>query len=163
MSNFHVGQIVYVVLNKRNSVQPFRVVEMITKKTLAGEVTNFRLQGGDSATSSIMMDELDGEIFETADDVRHNLVERASIQIDKIVDAAMATSIDWFGSTTSSNEKIVHELPEVKSDRPKLRSIVDEQQNSEPPTNSSSTTVSDDSTPVIMPDGSVVRVKLPRL
>ena len=35
MSSYQVGQIVYVVLKKKMAVQPFRIVEIITKKTLA--------------------------------------------------------------------------------------------------------------------------------
>lgn len=167
MSNFHVGQIVYVVLNRRNCVQPFRVVEIITKKTLSGEQVNYRLQGGDNVSTMTMLDELDGEIFETAEDVRQNLVERASIQIDKIVDDAMSVSIDWFGSSTSSSEKVVHELPGSPSDTLKSKATVSEKLSPKvvmPAAASPKITGSnDDTTPVIMPDGSVVRVRLPQI
>ena len=143
MSSYQVGQIVYVVLKKKMAVQPFRIVEIITKKTLAGEETNYRLQGGPDSSKTQMLDQIEGEIFETPDEVRRVLVERAFEQIYKIVDASMAMSFDWFDSTKSPSaplvEKTIHELPEPKENLSNTRI-------------KSATEDEDDATAVMMPD-----------
>lgn len=156
MNSYYVGQIVYVVLNKRVAVQPFRIVEIITKRTLDGEETNYRLQGGPNSSSSVMLNDLDGELFETSDAVRTALVERAAEQIDKIVDDAMSKSFDWYGAATSSPEKMetktIHELPEIK---PRPRAEL-------PPSKPKIMDDPDVST-VMMPDGTMMKVKLPKI
>ena len=42
--NYSVGQILFVVLNKKGQVYPMQVIEEIRKKTLKGEVTTYVLQ-----------------------------------------------------------------------------------------------------------------------
>ena len=96
---YSVGQILFVIMNKKNQVYPMQVVEEITKKTLRGEVTNYVLQGGSSIESTIMLDQVDGEVFDSADEVRRILQARASAQINKLVSAAVDKSKEWYESS----------------------------------------------------------------
>lgn len=102
--SYSVGQILFVVLNKKSQVYPMQVVEEIRKKTLKGEVTTYVLQGGSDPNSTLELEQVDGEIFESADDVRQTLLSRATQQITKIVVAAVAKSKEWYGIQTASKE-----------------------------------------------------------
>lgn len=96
-----IGQVLFVVLNKKSQIYPMQVVEIITKKSLQGEDIKYLLQGGASKTSTVLLNEVDGEIFDSAEKARQVLVKRATSQINKLVDAALAKSKEWYGSDVS--------------------------------------------------------------
>jgi len=54
-----VGQVLYFVLSKKNQVYPMQVVEIITKKTLAGEEVSYILQAGPEKETKITFDQVD--------------------------------------------------------------------------------------------------------
>lgn len=110
--SYSVGQILFVVLNKKGQVYPMQVVEEITKKTLRGEETTYVLQGGSDPESRLLIDKVDGEIFDSAEDARSSLVSRATAQINKLVSIAVAKSKEWYGK----NEEFKSEqLPEPET------------------------------------------------
>lgn len=140
---YTIGQVLFVVLSNKNQVYPMQVVEVITKKSLKGEDVKYSLQAG-SGSSTIMLDQVDGEIFDTAEKARKTLIQRATQQINKLVDNAIKKSNEWYKS--SEKEQIVQmieDLPDLSS-----RSTNDLQTHEE-------------STSVILPDGTVAKVKLP--
>jgi hypothetical protein len=107
--SYNVGQILFVVLNKKNQVYPMLVVEEIVKRTLRGEETNYVLQGGSDPSSRLMLDQVDGDIFNSAEEARNVLVSKATSQIEKLVLAAKEKAKEWY--TSSHDENVVHELP----------------------------------------------------
>ena len=98
---YHVGQILFVVLNKKMQVYPMMVIEEIVKKTLKGEETNYVLQGGTDTSTTILLNQVDGEIFESADEAKYVLTSRASLQIEKLVDAAVTKANQWYSNQES--------------------------------------------------------------
>lgn len=103
MNNYEVGQILFVVLNKKNQVYPMQVIEEITKKTLKGEVKTYVLQGGSDPNSTVVLDQIDGEVFDSSEEVRRVLLARATSQINKLVSAAVAKSKDWYLGAGTEN------------------------------------------------------------
>lgn len=99
---YSVGQILFVVLDKKVQVYPMQVVEEIRKKTLKGEVTTYVLQGGSDANSTVELDQVDGEIFESSEEVRQVLLTRVTNQITKIVESAITRSKEWYGTQPSN-------------------------------------------------------------
>ena len=83
-----IGQVLFVVLSKKNQVYPMQVIEVITKKTLNGEEVSYVLQAGSDKDSKVTLSQVDGEVFNTAEDAKHTLVQRATSQSIKLVDAA---------------------------------------------------------------------------
>lgn len=129
---YSVGQVVYIILSKKGQVYPMRIIEEITKKTLKGEETNYVAQAGADLSTTILLDQIEGEIFVTANEAKKILIERATSQIEKIVDNAVLKAKEWY--TEKSNDDVeIHELPQPKED--------------EYPT-------------VKLPDGSVARLKI---
>ena len=94
--NYRVGQVLYVVLNKQTAVYPMQVVEEITKKTLNGVEVDYILRAGGPDSKNIRLNEVDGEIFDTADKARAVLTERVIISIHKRVDSAVLKAKEWY-------------------------------------------------------------------
>lgn len=74
-----------------------QIVEIVTKKTLMGEEINYILQAGPDKTKKISIDHIDGEIFESSEKARQVLIERATQQINRLVDAAISKTSEWYG------------------------------------------------------------------
>jgi ferric-dicitrate binding protein FerR (iron transport regulator) len=99
---YRVGQVIFVVLNKRMQVFPMMIVEEIVKRTMHGEEVNYVLQGGTDTSTTILLNKVDGEIFESAEEAKYVLTSRATSQIEKLVDSAVELAAVWYeGSITS--------------------------------------------------------------
>lgn len=153
---YAVGQILYFILAKKNQVYPMQVVEMITKKTLTGEEVSYILQAGPEKETKLTFDQVDGEVFDSPDVLRQTLIQRATLQVNKLIDNAVSKSDTWYVQSKSnvSNTSIqlpqtIQNLPEfiTKNDQQIQQKIIDD----------------DDDSMVTMPDGSVMRVKLPSI
>jgi hypothetical protein len=138
---YTIGQVIFVVLAKKSQVYPMQVVEVITKKTLQGEDVRYVLQAGSSGATTVMLDELDGEIFDNAEKARSVLVKRATTMVNKIVDAAVSKSKEWYG-TDQASAQTIDDLPDFTH-----RSEPSQQ--------------APDATTVMLPDGTVAKIKLP--
>jgi len=153
---YAVGQILYFILAKKNQVYPMQVVEMITKRTLTGEEVSYILQAGPEKETKLTFDQVDGEVFDSPDVLRQTLIQRATLQVNKLIDNAVSKSDTWYVQSKSnvSNTSIqlpqtIQNLPEfiTKNDQQIQQKIIDD----------------DDDSMVTMPDGSVMRVKLPSI
>jgi hypothetical protein len=135
---YTVGQVVYVIISKKSQVYPMRVIEVISKKTLEGEATQYLLQAGSDPTSTIMLDKIDGEVYTSAEEVQKTLINRATAQIKKLVDVAAKKSVEWYGPRSSQAA-----LPEedIQFDISKAESL--------------------EQTKVMLPDGTIATVKIP--
>lgn len=146
VENYSIGQVLFVVSNKKIQVYPVQVIEVIHKKTLQGEDIKYLLQDGIEKDSTIMLDEVDGEIFDSAEHVRVALIDRATKQINNIVDFATRNSREWYGPKTIKEQK-----PETIENLPDLNSLKYQ----------SSTIESSEVAEVMLPDGTIAKIKLP--
>lgn len=148
--NYKIGQILFVVLKKQSQVFPMQCIEIITKKTLEGEEINYKVRGGQDANATLMVNEIDGEIFDSSEKARSALTDRATRSISKIVDIAVQKASEWYGPNA-------FEAPEgdVLATLKKQPEPIGKKQNKPrlaPP---------GEGTPVQLEDGTVVRVKMP--
>lgn len=141
---YSIGQVLFVVLSKKNQIYPMQVVETITKRTLRGEEVSYVLQAGSDKTSKVSLDTVDGEIFDSAEKARSTLVQRATLQINKLIDVAKSKSSEWYGS---------EEQPQTINDLPDLPTRPQKKQED----------IENDVSMVTMPDGSVMKVRLPKI
>ena len=93
---YTVGQVLYVVLKKETRIYPMQVVEEITKKTLDGEVTSYMVRAGNDPKAQILIGDIDGEIFDSADKAKAVLIERATASIARLVDNAVQKAQEWY-------------------------------------------------------------------
>jgi len=138
---YEIGQVVFVVLSKKQQIFPMQVVETVTKKTLQGEEIKYCLQAGSDKSTKIMLDQVDGEIFTSSEDARSTLIARASLQITRLVDSAVKKAKDWYA------EEAKQELNELEIKEPKISFIEQD-------------SVQDE---VVLPDGNVARIKFPTI
>lgn len=139
---YTIGQVLFVVLSKKNQVYPMQVIETITKRTLHGEEISYVLQAGADKESKVTLDKVDGEVFETSDKARKTLIQRATAQINRLVDTAVTKSSEWYNVV--DQPQTIHDLPDLMT---KTSLQVDEEETST----------------VTMPDGSIVKVRLPKI
>jgi len=121
---YSVGQVIYVILNKKGQVYPMRIIEEITKKTLKGEDINYVLQVGSDTSTTILLNDVEGDVFNTADEARSVLIDRATQQIERIVASATAKAKEWY-LTTDNDEQEIHELPPERQEDPNFITLPD--------------------------------------
>lgn len=145
---YSVGQVLYVILAKKSQVYPMQVVEVITKKTLNGEVISYVLQAGPNKETVVTLDKVDGEVYNTAQDAKNVLIERATSQISRIVENAVSKSAEWY--------HVIENMPQTIQDLPDLSTKYAQQ--------SQEIDIEiEDATSVKLPDGTIVKVKLPEI
>ena len=135
---YQIGQILFVVLAKKNQVYPMRIVEVITKKSLKGEEVKYLLQAGSDPATTLMLDQIDGEVFKSAEEAKTVLTKRATSQVAKLINLAVTKSKEWYGTDLPTKHVFNDEINEV-------------------PSGSQEEGISS----VMLPDGTVATVKLP--
>lgn len=139
-----IGQVLYVVLAKKNQVYPMQVIEVITKKTLTGEEIRYVLQGGSDKKSTVFLDQIDGEVFDSSERARKVLVQRATVQINKLIDISIEKAKEWY-----KPKEVTNVIPQRVDDLEELMTedaSIDAVQNSQT---------------IVMPDGTIANIKLP--
>lgn len=136
---YAVGQVVFVIMAKKNQVYPMQVVEVISKKTLTGAKEEYLLQAGPDKNTTILLDKVDGEVFGDPKAVLEALTTRASTQIKKLVGMAVTKAGEWYTNTASPEELSATSFPDL--DTPAAGQSEYET--------------------VTLPDGTVAKVKLP--
>lgn len=123
---YTVGQVIFVVPKQGARVLPMQVIEEITKKTLKGEETTHLVQAGPRGPeANMLISEIDGEIFDTAEKARVVLIERATRSINKLVDSAVKSANEWYPNSFESSgtgilagiKKTIVPSPSVNNER----------------------------------------------
>jgi hypothetical protein len=96
VTTYRVGQVLYVVLSKEAKIYPMQVVEEINKKTLDGSVTTYMVRGGPTTDETLSIEQIEGEIFDSAPKIQKALLERATAGIGARVEAAVAKAHEWY-------------------------------------------------------------------
>jgi|SRR3990167_2732979 hypothetical protein len=91
-----VGQVLYVVPSKQVAIYPMQVIKEVIEKTLNGTETSYVLRGGSDPKTTVKLEEIQGEIFDSAETARMTLIDRATKQITRIVEQAVRKSQEWY-------------------------------------------------------------------
>tara|TARA_Y100000310_G_scaffold9417_1_gene9825 strand:+ start:16017 stop:16466 length:450 start_codon:yes stop_codon:yes gene_type:complete len=87
-----VGQIIFLLANKEAKVYPALVSEQINKKTLSGTEISYVIMLPDNEATCVELSKIDAEVFKSIEDARSEMVERATRQINKILEYAQSIS-----------------------------------------------------------------------
>lgn len=101
-------------------VFPMMIVEEIVKRTMHGEDVNYVLQGGSDASTTILLNQVDGEIFESADEAKYVLTSRATAQIEKLVDSAVSRATEWYNNDAKNVQQEVQEVMTLSQEQIKI-------------------------------------------
>lgn len=106
---YHVGQVLYLIPSKsaKATLYPIQVIEELTKKTLNGIEIDYVVQAGPDQT--LNMNQVQGEIFESAEVAKESLMQRAISSIEKLVDASVKKSQEWYpnGKIIETKKQII--------------------------------------------------------
>lgn len=98
MKEYHIGQVLYVLLKGDTTIHPVLVVEELRKKTLQGVVTEYTVEivtGKNGKRSTSTLSDLDAIVFENIGEAKSHLVNNATEAINRICNLAQATAEKW--------------------------------------------------------------------
>jgi hypothetical protein len=133
VSDYSIGQVLYVVMSSEHCILPVQVVEEIIKKTLSKD-TQYTYMVQTTDGNVLNLSEMNGDVFETIEMVKSNLIDKVVASISKIVSDAEASAVNAFG--------------------------VVERQDSRPEQEQMSTPDAQDDQLVKLPDGTIARLKV---
>lgn len=100
---YKVGQVLFIILNKKQQVIPVQVTEQVVRRSLNGEEISYSVsipnREGDRTHE---LDSIDGEVFDTLEDVRKTMFEHANYVITTITDKALTIAQKRFDYDASS-------------------------------------------------------------
>ena len=125
-NTYNIGQVVYVVTRKERKVVPVQVIKESVAKTREGVEVTYTVQNGPDGSSQVELDNVDGEVFSSLDEVNRTLFERAKAGIQRLTDTARAAAQEWYGVNDSLRVSRLPDLatapkPERKKRSPKAR------------------------------------------
>lgn len=96
MSEFKVGQILYVIPADTASVIPIQIVERRISETSSGTVVKHIVQSPNTKSKPMVLETIKGVVFADLKQVRDTMVKNATIAIDNMVKHAANVARDAF-------------------------------------------------------------------
>lgn len=101
-ASYSIGQIIYILSNKSQSVVPAIVAEEDFRKVrkLDGvhEVVNYKLCiGPKDRQKTVDLNRIDGEVFISLEDIRSHLIQRLTAFVDDLVNTTQTNVRNWYG------------------------------------------------------------------
>ena len=150
-----VGQIIFLVSRKSQSILAAQICEQNVKKTLDGEETTFRVKiGGEEVNDGIYdLSKIDADIYGSPEEASASLYESAKLAIDGFVADAVE----------DAKQSFAYQPDPIKKNRGRPRKSTIPPKVSTPKKRKTSKKSEQDSaaTYVTMPDGSQARLKTP--
>jgi len=95
---FQVGQVLYVVSQKKQQVFPVRIVEQVVRKSLDNETISYQVEiPGKESNKRIELSKLGPHVYDDLNEIRRTLIKNASDKIDEIVTMAGNVASEIFG------------------------------------------------------------------
>ena len=112
---YNVGQVLYIILNKKQKVIPIQVVEQVVRRSLKGEETHYSVDvpSRDGARSYNLHD-LDGEVYETVEAAKDALVENANRSITRIIENAQKIAKHSFDTPPPDIDDLAPGVEDIK-------------------------------------------------
>lgn len=93
---YDVSDVLWVIRSDRPGMLALQVTEVITKKTIQGEQTQYLVVSSVSPTKSVLLHTVPGVIYRDLEEARAALYKQATNSIDKIVDKIKSSADDVF-------------------------------------------------------------------
>ena len=104
---YNMGQIIYILSNKSQSVVPAIVDEQVVRKIRKNdgihEVVSYKLCIGPKDRQQVVdLARIDGEVFDSLEAIRTTLVERLTGFVDDLVKNTQKNVLNWYGVTADN-------------------------------------------------------------
>ena len=94
---YQVGQVLFIILNKKQQVIPVQVTEQVVRRSLNGEEISYSISIPNRDENRVLeLDSIDGEVFESIDSVREYMLEQTTQIISTITDRALKVAKNRF-------------------------------------------------------------------
>ena len=123
--SYSIGQVLYLVSHKQNSLIPVQVQEITQKITIEGTDTAYVVMGPNNDKGPYVLSDLDVDIYTDPSEVERLLKRAANAGIDNMVSQAISVAVDQFGVDTQGIPK--------KSQPPELPKKAKAKKATEPP------------------------------
>ena len=158
---YEVGQIIFLVAKKAQSILAAQVCEQNVKKTLVGEETTFRVRiGGDFDDPADIklydLDRIDADIYGSPEEAAESLYKTAQLAIDGLVSGAIEDAAKCFDYQPLPSKKPVRSKAKKASTSRRSKTV---EKTSAPAPDTKPP--EDMSTYITMPDGTQARLKTP--
>lgn len=99
-NSFSIGQVVYILSNKGQSIVPALVIEEAIIQTLSGKKVSWKFAIGAPGPKQKVLNsnEIDGEVYVSLEEVKSLLTSRLSKFIDGLLTQAKKYEETWYGS-----------------------------------------------------------------
>jgi len=85
---FNVGQIAYIIYNKKKLIIPVKIIEQIVRVTESEQLIDWKLQTPDSE-NSLLVSQLQDSIYSSLDEAKQVLLQNAKSTISKMGEACL--------------------------------------------------------------------------
>ena len=109
MSNYRVGQILYMTNDKSMKIIPLQVVEEIVRTTLEGKELIHIVMFPDNKKTLVPINKVKGKVFESLDSTKKYMLENTQKAINKMAEAATLLEHQVFGKEKEDNIQIQNE------------------------------------------------------
>lgn len=102
-SSLSIGQVIYILSHKAQTVVPAVVIEEVIVKKINGNQTSWKVSIGPKDKNRVVdSTKIDGEIFTSLEDVRNILMERFQQYVNNLTIETERRVETWYGRAASS-------------------------------------------------------------
>lgn len=99
--SFSIGQVIFVLSDKTQTVLPGIIKEEIHHRSLEGETVSYRVViGPHNKQRTVDLSTLDGEVYGDLNEVRGVLIARLTAFVDDLCNTTNDRANQWYGSVT---------------------------------------------------------------
>ena len=111
--SYSIGQVIYVLSSKTQTVLPGIVREEIHHRSLDGENVSYKIAIGPQNKQRIVdLSNVDGEVYGSIDEVRNILISRLTSFVDELCETTIDRVNVWYGQSNKN-----HSAPSSSSER----------------------------------------------
>lgn len=114
---YKIGQILYIISPKTQTVVPVQVQEINRRTTIEGEEIHFLVMDPEGRGPH-NLDEINGQIFTNPSDVGKTLKESANKAIDGMISKATELAKEKFGSSSTPSNNMFEKKSQAKTPPP---------------------------------------------
>jgi len=103
MSNYEVGQILFMTSNKSISIIPVQVIEEVIRTTLAGQEKTHIIKFPDKKKTTADINHVNGKLFTSKNSLRSYMIKNAATAIDAMIKNAELLCNNAFAKELSEN------------------------------------------------------------
>jgi hypothetical protein len=94
---YQVGQVLFIILNKKQQVIPVQVTEQVVRRSLNGEEISYSVSIPSRDENRVHeLESIDGEVFDSIEDVRQYMLEQTQHIISTITERALKVAKNRF-------------------------------------------------------------------